>query len=148
LYGIPLAFLMSLALPGLHLRIGVGSLPGGWAVGFVLVALSFMLMLVDAFRRRVGLPKEDLHLAIGIFTILLVQALVYLYVNPASPFGARLASLALSMAGMVVGGGALFLMGMIGALLIQKRVVTLIDLKLITDQPEELFKELIRQAYI
>ncbi len=146
LWGIPAGIFLSVLLPGIQLG-GDPLLGAGWFLSAVLTVSCFLLMILDVWQRKASLLKDDLRLAGGVLLIVLFQYGLAMLVLP-DPWATRIAALVASLQGVIVGGGALYLLGLAGSFLIKKRVVTMIDLKTLTPRPEELFKELVAAGYL
>ena len=147
LLGIPLGLLMSFVFPKIQSMGGSPLLGTGLALCAIFSVLAFLLMLIDVWRRRAPLAKEDTWLMGSVFVVVLFQYLLTRVVVPdARAIG--ILGLVASLQGVIVGGGALYLLGLFGALLIKKRVVTLVDLKGVTDRSEDLFRELMNKGYL
>lgn len=147
-FGIPTALLMCLFIPSMYPVSFASDLQTGWMVASVLVVVSFFLMMIDALRRKVGIARDEQTLMAVVVGILLLQWGVIHSSWTDFPYIKSVLSLCAALQGVIIGGGSLLLMGMAGAMIINKRVVTLIDLKVVTDAPEDLFKELMGQGYI
>ncbi|MBF0122307.1 MAG: prepilin peptidase [Candidatus Omnitrophica bacterium] len=147
LWGIPVGLVMSFFLPQIQSMAGSPLLGIGLALCAIFSVLALLLMLLDAWGRRSFLAKEDVWLIGSVFVAVLFQFLLTIFVVPDAR-AVRILGLVASCQGVIVGGGALYLLGLVGAILIKKRVVTLIDLKSVTDRYEDLFKELMNKGYL
>jgi prepilin signal peptidase PulO-like enzyme (type II secretory pathway) len=145
-WGIPIALLFSLFMPSLHPVRSASELQTGWLICVGIASVSFLLMVIDALRRKAGIARDEWMLLAAVVAVLALQGGV-IYLPWAAGMPAVL-SLCAAFQGVIIGGGALYLMGMIGAMVINKRVVTLIDLKVVVETPEPLFKELVASGYI
>ena len=147
LLGIPVGLVMSFVFPKIQSISGSPLLGMGLVLCTIFLVLSFLLMALDAWRRRVPMAKEDVWLVGSVFVVVLIQYLLTMVMVP-DIRALRILGVVASLQGVIVGGGALYLLGLFGALLIKKRVVTLIDLKTVTERSEDLFKELRRVGYL
>ncbi len=148
LFGIPAALFLTLFIPVLHPVRSTAELQTGWVIAVSLVGVSLLLMIIDALRRKVKFACDEQMLIVVITGILLLQGALIRFPWEAGTYTNSILSLCAALQGVIIGGGSLFLMGMAGAMIINKRVVTLIDLKVVSEDPEGLFKELIAQGYI
>lgn len=150
LYGIPVGVAASFLLPGIQYIGGDVSFDTGWFLSAGLTVACFFLVWLDVARRKASWHKEETFLFILAAALVVIQYGLHMMAAVLPWQNARFAcdAGALSLQGVLVGGGVLYLMGLAGSLFIQKRVVTLIDLKTLTDRPEDLFKELCLRGYL
>jgi prepilin signal peptidase PulO-like enzyme (type II secretory pathway) len=148
-WGIPAAFLFSIFIPGLHAAsIQPLMLKIGWVIGFVFALLSLMLMIIETFRRKMAMTQDEKTLAFVVLGAVLFEAVLLLVAPVFGRYDVLVLSLVASIEGVIIGGGSLYLMGLAGAFFINKRVVTDIDLKTVSDDSQILFKELVASGYL
>lgn len=146
--GMWLGFILSAVFPMLHKGPSSGVLMTGSMVAFILAGICMALHLLKLFQRKMPLDAEDR----GVFmlgTAFLILQWACLILAQALPFAeAAFSALADALQGALIGACALWVTGLIGEVMITKRVVTEFDFKGMVDDPLALMKALEAAGYV
>ncbi len=146
--GIPFAFICCFLIPQFLSVKDISILMSGWTIGVYFIIAIFLLQFIEMIKTRKWIEKEEGALLLICLTGLFIQWAILFSPWRFSLQTEQLKAFCFSLQGVLIGGSSLYVMGLIGAVLISKRVVTMIDLKLLTQEPKMLFEELIKQGLL
>ncbi len=140
--------LLSAVFPVLHKGAFPDILVVGSMVSFILAGLCMALHLLKLFQRKAAMDDEDKKIfLLGTIFLLLQWALLTL-TRIVPSYYLALAGLADALQGVLTGACVLWATGLLGEVLITKRVVTEFDFKGMVDDPVGVLKALEKAGYV
>jgi leader peptidase (prepilin peptidase)/N-methyltransferase len=141
-------FVLSILFPVLHKGPSFEVLLTGSMVSFVLAGTCMSLHLLKLFQRKIPMDDDDRKIFLLGTSFLLLQWSLMTLADVLPLFSVVFRALADSLQGAVIGACALWVTGLIGEVLITKRVVTEFDFKGMVDDPVALLKALQAAGYV
>ncbi len=146
--GIAVGLLVSALIPGLHKGPATEVLLTGSTVSLILAGSCMGLHLIKILRRKLPFEREDKEIfAVGL-TLLALQWTALVAARMIPGLAVYLSALADAFQGVIVGACSLWVTGLLGEVIITKRIVTEFDFKGIVDDPLALLADLQAHSYI
>ncbi len=146
--GIVVGLFLSALIPGIHKGPAVEILSMGSTVSFILAGSCMGLHLFKVLRRKMPFEREDKEIFIIGITLLGLQWGSIMLARSVPMLTVSFAALADAFQGVIIGGCSLWVTGLLGEIVITKRVVTEFDFKGIVDDPLALLADLRKHSYI
>ena len=146
--GMWVGFLLSMLIPALHKGPASEVLIVGSMVAFILGGTCMGLHLLKLFRFKIPVDGEDKKILLLGTAFLLLQWSLMTLAGVIPSCATSFAALADALQGAVIGACSLWVTGLIGEVLITKRVVTEFDFKGMVDDPLALMKALHGAGYV
>ncbi len=141
-------FVLSAVFPALHKGPLPNILSAGSKTAVIMAVACMALHVFKLLKLRIAFEKEDLQIFVLGGALLALQGMA-IYLTGIFPyFTASLSALADALQGAVIGGCSLWLTGLIGEVIISKRVVTGFDFKGVVEAPDGLLKALQASGYV
>ena len=141
-------FALSVLFPALHRSPSLGILAIGSILSFILAGLCMALHLLKLLQRKMPMDEDDRRIFILGTAFLLLQWSLMTLAAVLPLFSVVFSALAHALQGAVVGACVLWVTGLVGEVLISKRVVTEFDFKGMVDDPVSLLKVLEGAGYV
>ena len=141
-------FVLSLLFPSIHKGLSEGILMTGSMTAFILAGVCMGLHLLKLFRYKLVMEDEEKKILLLGTSFLLLQWSFLTLAGVLPVCGAVLMALADALQGVVIGACVLWATGLIGEVLITKRVVTEFDFKGMVDDPLALMQVLKEAGYV
>ena len=139
---------LSIIFPQLHKGPSSGVLLTGSMVAFILAGTCMALHLFKLFQRKIAMDEEEKKLFLLGTAFLLLQWSLMTLSGVLACCSVPFAALADALQGVIIGACVLWVTGLIGEVLITKRVVTEFDFKGMVDDPIALLKVLREAGYV
>jgi len=139
---------LSIIFPVLHKGPSSGVLWTGSMVSFILGGTCMALHLLKLFQRKMPMDEDDKKILLLGTAFLLLQWSLMTFARVLPCCSVPLAALADALQGAIIGACMLWATGLIGEVLITKRVVTEFDFKGMVDDPVALLKALEVAGYV
>jgi len=146
--GMWVGVVLSLFFPALHKGPAFNVLATGSITAFILAGVCMALHGLKLLKFKVPLAQEDRQIFILGGALLAWQWAAMTLTRALPHVALPLAALADALQGAIIGGCVLWLTGLIGEVIISKRVVTEFDFKGVVDDPEALLKAFHAQGYV
>ncbi len=139
---------LAMFIPGLHGAADADVLGIGSVVSFIMAAACALLYSVKILYKKLPFEKEDRDVFLLGAAFLVLQWAAQVLARFLPSYDAPLSALADALQGVIIGGCSLWVTGLIGEILITKRVVTVFDFKGMVDDPAGLMKVLCQAGYV
>jgi prepilin signal peptidase PulO-like enzyme (type II secretory pathway) len=146
--GVMVGLVVSAFIPALHKGPAPEILMTGSAVSFILAGSCMGLHLFKIVRRKIPLEREDKEVFVVALSLLALQWGALIVAQHIPSLTASFAALADAFQGVVIGGCSLWVTGLLGEVVITKRVVTEYDFKGMVDDPKALLADLHSNSYV
>ncbi|MEI8011672.1 MAG: prepilin peptidase [Candidatus Omnitrophota bacterium] len=146
--GMCAGFILSMIFPVLHKGPAHNILSAGNITAIIMAGSCMVICGFNLWRRKLPLMKEDSQVFILAFSLLFLQWAAITLMRVLPFFAVSLAALADALQGAIIGGCSLWLTGLIGEVLISKRVVTEFDFKGVVEDPKALLTTLHKDGYV
>ncbi|MFH0754874.1 MAG: prepilin peptidase, partial [Candidatus Omnitrophota bacterium] len=146
--GVFVGLFLSTLIPGLHKGPSHQVLWTGSAVACILVGTCFGLQLFKQWRRKLPFSNEDRDVYLTGTSLLILQGAALWVVLHVPLLAVSFSALADAFQGVIIGGCSLWVTGLLGEVIISKRIVTEFDFKGLVDDPLALLSDLRAHHYI
>ena len=139
---------LSVIFPALHKGVSFDVLLTGSMIAFILAGTCMALHLLKLFQRKMPMDNDDKKIFLLGTAFLALQWSLMTLAQAFSCCFVYFAALADALQGAIIGACVLWVTGLIGEVLITKRVVTEFDFKGMVDDPIALLKALEEVGYV